>query len=152
MNRVVVSACLLGRRCRYDGGEKAHPATQAWAKARRAAGHEVVAVCPEELGDLGTPRPSADLRGGPGKAVLEGRAQVVDDQGRDVTEAFLQGARIAAQQVEGAQHAVLKARSPSCGCGETRVEGALRAGDGVFAALLRTHGVEIVTEEQLGEK
>jgi len=151
MSRVVVSACLLGRPCRYDGAEKAHPAVQAWAKTQTSAGHEIMALCPEELGGLGTPRRPADLRGGAGKAVLNGQAQVVDDQGRDVTDAFLHGARLAAQHAQGARVAVLKARSPSCGCEQTRVEGELHPGDGVFAALLRSQGVEVSTEEQLGE-
>ncbi|MEE2750213.1 MAG: DUF523 domain-containing protein [Myxococcota bacterium] len=152
MSRVVVSACLLGRPCRYDGGQKAHSAVQAWVEKQRATGHEVLALCPEELGGLGTPRRPADLRGGAGQQVLAGEAQVVDDQGRDVTEAFLDGARLAATEAKGAQIAVLKARSPSCGCGETRIEGELLPGDGVFAALLRRQGVRVSTEEQLGEQ
>ncbi len=152
MSRVVVSACLLGRRCRYDGGQKNHKAVNDWARQQEAAGHEVVAVCPEELGGLGTPRPAADFRGGCGQAVLEGSARVEDALGRDVTAAFVLGAYTAAAQAVGAVSAVLKARSPSCGCGETRLNGDLCEGDGVFAALLRSRGVSLQTEEELGEE
>jgi len=151
MSHTVVSACLLGRPCRYDGGEKAHPPTQQWVARQRAQGWDIVTVCPEELGGLGTPRLPAELRGGGGRAVLEGQAQVVNIQGQNITEAFVRGAVTAAKEATGAQQAILKARSPSCGCGQTQIDGSLAEGDGVFAALLRSKGLHIMTEEQLGE-
>ena len=145
--RLVVSACLLGRACRYDGASRHAPPVQrlvdGWAG-------EVVAVCPEELGALGTPRPAATLRGGAGAAVLAGEAGVVRvADGADLTGAFVSGAEQAGALAEGAALAVLKARSPSCGCGETSVDGALAPGDGVFAALLRSRGVRLLTDEQV---
>jgi uncharacterized protein YbbK (DUF523 family) len=147
----VVSACLLGRACRYDGAAKPAAAVRAAVARWEAAGGRVVAVCPEELGALGTPRPAADLRGGDGHAVLAGRAQVrrVDDD-HDVTAAFVTGARraLAAAAVTPAR-AILKARSPSCGVGATSIDGAVFPGDGVFAALLRTCGVPLATDEDL---
>ena len=110
----------------------------------------MVAVCPEELGGLGTPRPAAELRGGDGAAVWKGQARVqrVED-GQDVSAAFLRGAERAAQLGEGAVEAVLKARSPSCGCGVTEIDGEKRPGDGVFAALLRARGLRLRTDEEL---
>lgn len=130
-----MSACLLGRRCRYDGDSRASTEV-----ARALEGREVVAVCPEELGGLGTPRPAAELVEGDGHAVLRGEAQVlrVADR-RDVTAAFVRGATLAAHLGEGATEAILKARSPSCGV----------AVDGVFAALLRERGIKLRTEETL---
>lgn len=148
--KAAVSACLLGRPCRYDGGARPHSGVRDWADRVRAAGGEVVPVCPEELGGLGTPRPAAELKGGDGHAVLHGVARVrrlADDA--DVTDAFLAGAVAAAQRVEGAEEAVLKARSPSCGCGATHIDGKVRPGDGVFAALLRAQGLTLRTEADL---
>lgn len=140
---MLVSACLLGRRCRYDGASKPQAGL-----ARDLSGRELVAVCPEELGELGTPRPAAELEGGAGAEVLDGRAGVfrVAD-GVEVTEAFLLGARRAAEAAPEAKLAILKARSPSCGCGEVWQDGALAPGDGVFAALLRRRGVVLLSDE-----
>lgn len=146
----LVSACLLGHACRYDGNSKPSPNVQAQVAAWRACGDDVVAVCPEELGGLGTPRPAAELRGGDGHAVLEGRAtvqRIVDDG--DVTQAFVRGAMLAADAAPQAVSAVLKARSPSCGCGVTEIDGQKSNGDGVFAAVLRRRGTAVATEEML---
>ena len=148
--RLVLSACLLGRPCRYDGRSKPASAVQNFAAAWPG---EVIPVCPEELGGLGTPRPGAELRGGDGSDALAGIARVVvcdpahPDDGRDVTAAFLLGALRADQLAGDADRAVLKARSPSCGCGQTSIDGAFRDGDGVFAALLRARGVPVQTDE-----
>lgn len=141
---MIVSACLLGRACRYDG--RARPAPGVLAALE---GQELVPVCPEELGGLGTPRPGAELRGGDGAAVLAGRAGVFTEaEGHEVTAAFVRGALQAAALGEGATAAVLKARSPSCGVGQTHIDGAVRAGDGVFAALLRARGLALRTDEE----
>jgi len=130
--KVIVSACLLGRPCRYDGRSKDSEAVQ-----QSVQGHEVISVCPEELGGLGTPRPAAELVGGDGHDVLDGRARVLAVQsGEDLTEAFVQGAKQAAQDADSA---ILKARSPSCGVSR----------DGVFAALLRRRGIPLRTDEDL---
>lgn len=151
LNSLAVSACLLGRACRYDGASKPSRAVIAAVEARAAAGGRVVAVCPEEEGGLGTPRPAAELVGGDGAAALDGRARVLlVADGRDVTAAFLEGAARAAARAEGVDAAILKARSPSCGCGRTTIEGEVRPGDGVFAALLRRRGVLVQTDEDLG--
>ncbi len=150
MRRVAVSACLLGRPCRYDGGSKPHAGVVALVAAVRAEGGEAVAVCPEELGGLGTPRPAAELRGGDGHAVLHRVARVrrVEDDA-DVTGAFVAGAAAAVERVGAVEEAILKARSPSCGCGATHIDGRVRPGDGVFAALLRARGVDLRTEADL---
>ena len=148
MSRVLVSACLLGKACRYDGQSKETDRVQAWVEAKIKEGGTIVAVCPEELGGLGTPRPPAQLVGGDGADVLQGAAQV-ETETDNVTGAFVAGAIRAANQGSGATEAVLKARSPSCGCGEVWKDGAVSPGDGVFAALLKSRGVSVGTDEDL---
>lgn len=146
----VVSACLLGQPCRYDGASKGRADVLRWRARQLAAGMVVVAVFPEELGELGTPRPAAELTGGDGAAAWRGEATVrrVQDH-HDVTAAFQRGARRALALAPTVTVAMLKARSPSCGVGRTHIDGAVRSGDGVFAALLRHRGVEMRTEEGL---
>ncbi len=148
----LVSACLLGQACRYDGASKPHAGVQAAVQTWQREGVQVTAVCPEELGDLGTPRPGAHLVGGDGHAVLAGQASVqrVADAG-DVTAEFVAGAQRAAAVAPDAQFAVLKSFSPSCGCGWTEIDGLRQAGDGVFAAFLRQRGVKLCTEAELGD-
>jgi uncharacterized protein YbbK (DUF523 family) len=146
---VVVSACLAGRRCRYDGSATATRQVRGQAASGRA-----VLVCPEVSGGLPTPRPPAEIVGGDGADVLEGRARVVTQAGQDVTDHYLAGAHEALRtaQEAGARVAVLKARSPSCGTGLIRdgsFDGRLVAGDGVTAALFRAQGIRVVTEEDL---
>ncbi len=147
--RWLVSACLLGEACRYDGRSKGHRRVAEVVAEAERRGVEIVAVCPESQGGLPTPRPAADLRNGDGHAVLDGRATVAtvgDD--RDVTAAFLAGATAAAQPCA---RALLKARSPSCGVGTTHIDGRVGAGDGVFAATLRRAGVVLQTEDDLDD-
>lgn len=144
---VLVSACLAGRRCRFDGS--ANPDDEV---ASLVAEGRAVLVCPEVDGGLGTPRPPAEIQGGDGHDVLAGRARVVTGEGRDVTAEYVKGAERALRAAEeaGASVAILKSRSPSCGCGAiydgsfTRTK---RAGDGVTAALLRESGIDVVSED-----
>jgi uncharacterized protein YbbK (DUF523 family) len=144
---ILVSACLAGRACRFDGSAAADDAVRRLVAQKRA-----VLVCPEEAGGLPTPRPPAEIVGGSGEDVLEGRARVVTRDGRDVTPAYLEGAyrTLEVARRTGARGALLKARSPSCGKGHIKdgsFSGRLIAGDGVTAALLRAHGMAVVTEE-----
>ncbi len=145
MVKVLISACLIGMRCRYDAG---HSRNEAAIKQNQS--HELISVCPEELGGLPTPRPPAEIVGGDGNDVLNGSAKVLTADGEDVTEAFLQGAYRALRtaQSHGATRIILKARSPSCGCGhiyDGSFSGALTTGDGVTTALLKKHGIEIIS-------
>jgi uncharacterized protein YbbK (DUF523 family) len=139
--RILVSACLLGVRCRHDGRDRFEPGL----RERAGPGATLVPACPEELGGLGTPRASAELRGGDGAAALEGRARVVDVHGRDVTEAFVRGAEraLSIARAAGATEAWLTERSPSCGCRATHVDGAVVPGPGVAAALLARAGLAV---------
>jgi uncharacterized protein YbbK (DUF523 family) len=130
---MIVSACLAGFPCRYDG--KARPCAQVveLIKAGKA-----IPVCPEQLGGLPTPRTSCEIR--------EGR--VVDADGRDRTEAFERGARAVLRiaQTYGATEALLQSRSPSCGSGwiyDGSFTKTLTAGDGVTARLLKENGIQV---------
>ena len=133
--KILISACLLGACCRYDGASKAHPLAAALAEC-----HTLVPVCPEQLGGLPTPRPPAERRGN----------RVVTQSG-DVTEQYRRGAEETLKLCEllGCEAAVLKERSPSCGFGKIydgSFSGRLIDGNGVAAALLAANGIEIYGE------
>ncbi|HVN72073.1 MAG TPA: 2-thiouracil desulfurase family protein [Desulfomonilia bacterium] len=142
---VLVSACILGIRCRYDGSARK------LNSIRKISDVIMIPVCPELLGGLPTPRPEAFFTGGDGGAVIKGRAFVRDTLGRDVTQAFLKGAEeihaIARDLKIG--HALLKERSPSCGTHKVWVEGHLQDGIGVTAAVLKVMGVHLMNEDGL---
>lgn len=146
---VLVSACLAGRACAYDGSARPDETILDLVREGRA-----ILVCPEEEGGLGTPRPAAEIDGSSGDAVLDGRARVVTDRGVDVTAEYLDGARIAVERAQqhGCAAAVLKARSPACGCGhiyDGSFSKRLREGEGVAAAALRRAGIEVFTDEEV---
>jgi uncharacterized protein YbbK (DUF523 family) len=152
MHRILVSRCLLGHRVRYDGGAHGpYDLLQQWLDEGR-----VVALCPEVAGGLPTPRPPAEIVGGQGAQVLDGRLPVLTIDGADVTSAFVAGAQqaLALAHEHGIRLALLKARSPSCGNLENydgSFSGVRVAGEGVTAALLRRAGVQVFNEQQLDE-
>ena len=136
--RILISACLLGVCCRYDGDSKAYPGIEQLARQ-----HTLVPVCPEQLGGLPTPRPPAERRGD----------RVVTRSG-DVTEQYRRGAEEALKlcKLFGCEAAVLKERSPSCGRGavyDGTFTGTLTPGDGVTAELLASHGIPVYGESQI---
>ena len=137
---VLVSACLAGRPCRYDGTPSPDPEV-----VRMVAEGRAVAICPEEAGGLPTPRPPAELSGGDGLAALEGRARVVRFDGTDVTDAFVRGAAAAVELAvaRGCHKAMLRAHSPSCGVSASYQDGELRPGPGVAAAALAREGLQL---------
>jgi uncharacterized protein YbbK (DUF523 family) len=141
--KVLISACLTGRACRYDGRD-ARQTSLVDALGERS--DDIVAFCPEEAAGLGTPRPAARLHGGDGEAVVDGRARVITDKG-DATDAFLDGARQAVEYAtrHGCTVAYLKERSPSCGCAVVHTDDGLTRGCGVTAALLRRAGIATVS-------
>ncbi len=144
--KVIVSECLRGAHCRYDGGAKPCPEVQELCQKE---GVEVVGVCPETASGLPVPRPPAEQR--------EGRVFLKD--GQDVTEDFLLGSQRSLEKVQksgalraAAPLAVLKAKSPSCGVKliyDGSYTGTLTPGDGVFTRLLQKEGVTVVTEETI---
>ena len=145
----LVSACLLGCPTAYDG--KARLQDKLLTLAARG---RVVSVCPEVAGGMTTPRPAAEIVGGDGDDVLDGRARVVTITGEDVTEAFLRGAEhaLVVAQRYGITRAILRQRSPSCGSVhiyDGTHSGRLRDGPGVTTALLRRHDVIVCSEDDL---
>ena len=137
--RLLISACLLGEPCRYDGRSKPLPDA---VLDRLLREHTLIPVCPEQLGGLPTPRTPSERQGD----------RVVMRDGTDVTAAYEKGARLACALAAqtGAEAALLKARSPSCGCGavyDGAFTGTLIPGDGVTAAALKSLGLPVYTEE-----
>lgn len=144
---VLVSACLLGEACRYDGRSQRSERVLA-----ALAGKEVVPVCPEVGSGLPTPRPPVELSGGTGVDVWAGRARALErEAGIDRTDAFQRGARLAleASRRFGATVALLKEKSPSCGSQRVYEAGQLRPGEGITAALLRSEGLTVLSDEDL---
>jgi len=137
---ILVSACLAGLATRYDGGSS----EDSTVRALYLEG-EALAVCPEMLGGMGVPRPKAAITGGDGADVLAGTARVVDENGSDVTDAFINGARAALKAAleHGITKAVLKDKSPSCGAGHIYSGDRLVEGMGVAAALLAGEGIAV---------
>ena len=137
---ILVSTCLLGLPTRYDGQARENSLI-----ADLARRHRLIPVCPEQLGGLATPREPAECRGGTGEQVLDGEARVLDRAGRDVTAQFMAGAGavLAVARLAGAQCALLKERSGSCGVREVYRDGQLVRGMGVCAALLSRAGIEV---------
>lgn len=137
---VIVSACLVGVKSRHDGTHALD--RRVLSRLRNKA---VVPVCPEQLGGLPTPRPRAWIKEGGGAEVLEGRAKVTDENGRDVTTFFLKGAKEALKiaRLVNAKEAYLKEKSPSCGVRFIRRGQRKVKGSGVIAALFKKKGITI---------
>ena len=141
MEPILISACLLGAACRYDGGS--NPVLSVEALMGRC---QLVPVCPEQLGGLPTPRPPAERRGD----------RVMTRDGGDVTAQYRRGAEEALRlcRLLGCEAALLKERSPSCGSGmvyDGTFTGVLTAGEGVTAELLRAQGSPVYGESRVAE-
>ncbi len=138
---IIVSACLLGFGCRYDGQSK--PCEHVIELVRLSA---AISICPEQDGGLPTPRAPCEIVGGNGRDVLEGNAKVISETGEDLTAAYLTGAKRALEAARRcrAARAFLKDRSPSCGYRHIVRRGRPAPGIGVCAALLEREGLEII--------
>lgn len=139
---ILVSACLLGENCKYSGGNNRREEV-----CRFLEGKEYVPFCPEQAGGLHTPRLPSERRGD----------RVVSSAGEDVTEAFLLGAERTLElcRREGAQVAILKQGSPSCGSRyiyDGSFSGVKIPGEGVTAELLRQNGIRVISEENVAEQ
>ena len=138
MEKILVSKCLAGFNCRYDGGNNLVPEIRQLLEDGLA-----VTACPEQLGGLPTPRIPSERVGN----------RVVNREGTDVTAEFAAGAEAALRiaRENGCRTAILKSRSPSCGKGciyNGQFTGELVPGNGVTADLLLQHGIEVLTEEE----
>ena len=136
--RILCSACLLGTRCRYNGEGKPSQRVMELLKD-----HQLVPVCPEQLGGLPTPRPPCEM---------QGDGCILSRPGDDKTAEFARGAEEALMlfKLTGCEAALLKARSPSCGKGmiyDGSFSGTLKPGNGVFTQKLVNEGIPVYTEE-----
>ncbi len=140
--RYIVSACLAGVACRHDCRHSRNEDV-----LRLLVEGKALPACPAQLGGLPTPRVPAELRGGDGRAVLSGAAFVADRSGAVLTERYLKGAiefcRLAKKW--GGTRAVLRDRSPSCATGRLYIDGRVRGGRGVAAALLEAEGFTLLS-------
>lgn len=148
---ILVSACLVGINCRYNGDNNYHQGVVDYLDGKRW-----IPICPEQLGGLGTPRFPAEIENGTGKTVLNCSTKVVTESGNDLTNEFIKGAEEALKIVKltGANMAILKERSPSCGSKEI-YDGAfqkrLKQGAGVTATLFKDNGIRILSEDDLSK-
>lgn len=145
----LVSACLCGINCRYSGDSNVNKKVIELLKKG-----EALPVCPEQLGGLQTPRKPCEIVGGTGKEVLLGMARIIDKDGNDRTFEFVRGAQevLNIAKMTGSKKAILKAKSPSCGCGKIydgTFSGNKIEGNGITAQLLLENGIEVITEEEL---
>lgn len=145
----LVSACLLGIRCRWRGDSNTHDGVIGLTRQEL-----LIPVCPEQLGGLPTPRSGQEIQGGDGESVLDGTCRVIDGEGMDVTAQFIRGAeetlRIAT--LLGVREFIGKTGSPSCSCAtihDGSFSGRRASGYGVTAALLRRSGIRLISEDAL---
>lgn len=140
-NLYLVSACLCGIPCRYDGKSSPNEKVKKLVQSKKA-----IPICPEVLGGLSIPRTGMDIVGGEGKDVLAGNAQVISKKGEDMTPCLLRGAFASLQIARRfkIREAWLKQNSPSCGCGWIKRKGKKVKGDGVTAALFKREGIKVL--------
>lgn len=139
--KILVSACLLGKNCKYNGGNNLNQGVLEFIE-----GHEVIGVCPEQLGGLSTPRLPAEIVDG----------VVTNKEGVSVDAEFRKGAQsaLAAALENKVDLAILQLRSPSCGVKEIydgSFSGKKIKGQGVFAKLLSAHGIKVLDAEDVAE-
>ncbi len=145
----IVSACLLGINCRYDGG---NVVDERLIEAVRSGKIVPIPVCPEQLSGLPTPRKTCEIVNGDGFDVLKGKAKVLTRDGDDLTEVFIKGANevLKIAKLVNAKIAIMKNYSPSCGCGtiyDGSFTGGKRSGYGVTSALLMLNGIRVMDVE-----
>ncbi len=145
----IVSACLIGERCRYNGEDKSDPEV-----IRFLRGKKYLALCPEMLAGWGSPRLAVQFHAGGASEVAQGKARITDERGVDRTESLMQGISMALEQVQAVQarKAILKEKSPSCGVRRVYRDGKLKRGEGLFTHWLRKKGVQANSEESLRQK
>ncbi|KTH25096.1 2-thiouracil desulfurase family protein [Enterobacter cloacae] len=153
INKILVSACLMGFRVRYNGSEKAKAMAQL---SRWQAEQRLVIHCPELAAGLPVPRPPAEILSADGRDVMRGQARIIENTGQDVTEHYQLAAWLALRTAEehGCRGALLTDGSPTCGSQhiyDGSFSGVRNTGMGVAAALLAEHGIAVFSETQLPE-
>ncbi|WP_144554534.1 DUF523 domain-containing protein [Bacillus sp. X1(2014)] len=148
---ILVSSCLAGLEVRYNGTHSLNIKIRKLVEENKA-----ITICPELLGGFSTPRAPAEIIGGNGEDVLDGKAKVMDQTGKDVTQLYLNGAYAALEKAKeiNATIVVLKENSPSCGSSmiyNGKFIGKKIEGMGVTSALLKRNGFKVISEEQFAE-
>ncbi|ELY5928693.1 DUF523 domain-containing protein [Cronobacter turicensis] len=153
INKILVSACLMGFKVRYDGSEKAQMSDQLrrWQKE-----HRLVIHCPELAAGLPTPRPPAEIVSGDNKDLIKIHDRILEITGKDVTEHYLLGAWLALRTAQdaGCTAALLTDGSPTCGSQfiyDGSFSGRRKSGMGVAASLLSEHGIAVFSENNLAD-
>lgn len=151
MEKILVSACLLGHKVRYNGLDALldDKLMEQWLAEGR-----VITFCPEVAGGFPIPRPPAEITGYDRNAVLAGEQRVMDIRGCDVTAYFINGAKQALEtaQMHRVKVAVLKEGSPSCGSNyiyDGSFSGKRKTGKGITATLLEQHGIRVFSEVEI---
>ncbi|MEC0250934.1 2-thiouracil desulfurase family protein [Bacillus halotolerans] len=148
---ILVSSCLGGIECRYNGSHAASKKIRKLIEEKQA-----VMACPELLGGFSTPREPAEIIGGTGEDVLNGTAKIITSSGEDVTDLYMKGAAqtLAYAKEINASAVILKENSPSCGSNfiyNGSFSAKKIAGNGVTAALLKQAGYRVISENQLDD-
>ncbi|QFQ09952.1 DUF523 domain-containing protein [Enterobacter sichuanensis] len=153
INKILVSACLMGFKVRYNGSEKSRMNEQLarWQQEQRLVIH-----CPELAAGLPVPRPPAEIMSADGNDVMRGQARIIENTGQDVTEHYQLAAWLAlrAAQASGCSAALLTDGSPTFGSQfiyDGSFRGIHKAGRGVAASLLSEHGIAVFSEKQIDE-
>lgn len=138
----LVSACLCGIPCRFDGKSAKDRRVEKLVRTKRA-----IPICPEVLGGLSIPRAGVDIAEGGGKDVLAGSSLVISKKGEDATPFLLRGAFASLKIAKKFKIKIawMKKRSPSCGCGQIKRKGKLVEGDGVTVALFKKEGIKVIS-------
>jgi len=141
----IVSMCLAGINCRYDGGNCCQNKI-----CDLVANKNAIVVCPEQLAGFTTPREPAEITNGSGEDVLNGKARVMTKSGKDVTDMFIKGAEktLKIANLLNIDTAILKDYSPSCGCGLTydgSFKNKLIKGNGVTTSILLMNGIKVIS-------
>lgn len=139
MENIIISACLLGVACRYDGKSKTDEAV-----LKLIDEYNLIPICPEILGGLPTPRDPSEIIGD----------RVISSKGKDVTENYNRGAKesLKIASIYNSKKAILKSKSPSCGCGKIydgSFSKTLIDGDGITTRLFKENGIKVYTEDDV---
>jgi len=146
--KYILSACLIGKACFYDGSSRSVPEIKELFDSGMA-----IALCPEELAGFKVPRPPIEIFSGTGEDVLRRKAYIFNKEGKGVTINIIKGSKefLRITQDSGVKEAVLKAKSPCCGKGsiyDGTFSNKLRKGNGVTADLLLKNGIKVVSDEE----
>jgi uncharacterized protein YbbK (DUF523 family) len=148
---VLVSSCLIGKKCSYDGRDRLNRDVKEFCDR-----HASIDICPEIAAGLPSPRERHEITGGNGRDVLEKGARVMSISGVDRTDHFLSGAHISLEKAKqnNVTVAIMKSRSPSCGKHEVhsgKFDGTMCEGPGVTTALFQLNGIKVYTEKEIEE-